>query len=600
MVNKRQRRILRAWGIIGGTVVILLLVVVVSLLQRRKAPVTVGGPVEGLTDELKRELPEGYPDVRFTDVSKEAGIHFVHSRGARRSLLPEDMGPGAAWGDYDGDGDVDLYVTNHPGPWGMEGQGTTNAPANALYENRGDGTFVDVAKKAGVNLRLFGMGAAWADYDGDGDLDLYVSNVGPNVLFRNEGSGTFTNVTQKAGVGNKGFGATVIWADYDRDGDLDLYVTNYVEFVWDPKNTPKPSLQFGYSLPFTINPSSYKPGTNCLYRNNGNGTFTDVAAKLGVDNKKGRSLSATWADLNNDGWPDLYVANDISSSALFMNREGKRFEDRGAQAWIAEYRGSMGLAVQDVDGDGDLDVFISHWLGQENSLYRNLFIEGGKKELHFTDIADMLGLGAVALPMVGWGTDLFDVDRDGRLDLLVINGSTLQEKSDPTKMSPQKNFLFWNKGEEGFFDIGNIAGPFFVEPNVGRAAALADYDSDGDLDLFVTRNHNSAVLLRNDTRTSNHWLAVRLKGPPGNPSGIGARIRLQVGAKTDMREVGTSPSYIAQHATDAYFGLGKATSADVLEVSWPRGKVQRWEKISVDRSVVVRFDSDELTGKISK
>lgn len=595
MATKRQRRIVVVWGFIGLILIGIGVFSVISLLGQRQAPVVVGQKVEGLTDELRRELPPGYPDVRFVDVSKEAGIHFVHSRGARTSVLPEDMGPGAAWGDYDGDGDLDLYVVNQPGPWEPNFVPTSDGPANALYRNNGDGTFTEVGAQAGVNLHVFGMGAAWGDYDGDGDIDLYVSNVGPNVLFRNDGNGTFTDVTEQAGVNNEGFGTTVGWADYDRDGDLDLYVANYVDFVFEPKDLESASEQFGFTLPFTINPSSYKPAKNCLYRNNGDGTFTNVAAELGVENSTGRSLSVTWADLDNDGWHDLYIANDISSSALYRNVEGQSFQDIGAIAWIAEYRGSMGLAVHDFDDDGDLDVFISHWVGQENSLYRNLLVEGGKQELHFTDIADMLGLGAIALPYVGWGTEFFDLDNDGRLDLLVVNGSTLQEPHDPTKMIPQRNFLFWNNGQEGFFDIGEIAGPFFTDPDVARGAAFADYDEDGDIDVFITRNYGPAVLLRNDTRTKNHWLTVRLHGPRGNPTGIGARVRLFLGdSKIYLREVGTSPSYLSQNSMDAHFGLGEATVVDKLVVTWSDGSSQQWEHVSADALIIATYGSNAL------
>ncbi|HXI04183.1 MAG TPA: VCBS repeat-containing protein, partial [Candidatus Saccharimonadales bacterium] len=514
------------------------------LLRPGVVPYTPGTQAAGddeITSRLARGVPAAAPHVAFTDAAAETGLRFTHFHGSRSTQLPEDMGSGAAWGDYDGDGDPDLYLVNISGPLTDGEEAIARSPArSALFRNDG-GRFTDVTDASGTGVRGTGMAAAWGDYDGDGDLDLFVTRYGTNVLLRNDGDGHFTDVTAEAGLGGReGFWAGASWGDYDRDGDVDLYVCGYVRYAYDEADAAKSSSQYNAVVPYTLNPSTYSPERNLLYRNDG-GHFTEVAREAGVENAEGRSLSAAWADLDGDGWPDLYVANDISDNVMYRNLGNGRFEDVSHSAWVADYRGAMGLAVGDRDNDGDLDIFVSHWIAQENALYDNLLdrMPASKEApMHFIDDADLLGLGQIALDYIGWGTGFFDYDNDGRLDLFVANGSTFQREKDPSRLVPMKNLLFWNAGaQEGFYEVGSVSGPAFAKENVGRGAAIADFDLDGDLDVAVVDHGGAARLLRNGG-SDGHWARILLRGPDGaagagTPStstfALGARVRLDAG-----------------------------------------------------------------------
>jgi hypothetical protein len=538
--------------------------------------------------------------VTFTDATAVSGIAFKHFHGDRTTQLPEDMGSGAAWGDYDNDGDLDLYLVNEAGALTMTPAQRAASPArNALYRNNGDGTFSDVTDRAGTGYRGMGMAAAWGDYDNDGDLDLYVTNYGRNVLYRNAGDGTFADVSRPAGVdgGQDGFRTGATWGDYDRDGWLDLYVCQYVDYRRDqPHDTT--SLQYSAVVPFTLNPSSYAPLPNLLYRNNGDGTFTETARRAGVDNPDGRSLAAVFCDLDNDGWPDLYVANDISESKLYWNRGDGRFEDASAVTWVADYRGSMGIAVGDWDHDGDLDLFKTHWIAQENAFYNNLtadLIERTRAApgqvpgfLRFTDLADQYGLGEISLDMVGWGTGFFDYDNDGRQDLFVVNGSTFERPENTRLLVPQPNFLFWNRNAtEGFYAVSGVSGPALARQNVGRGAAFGDYDGDGDVDIVVVENGGPAVLLRNDGGNRQHWLTVRLRGTQSNRFGVGSRVTVSTGGVRQVQEVGVGVSYLSFSSLEATFGLGPHGAADRVSVRWPSGLEQVMENVRADQTLTI-------------
>jgi hypothetical protein len=574
-------------GVLAGSAALL-------VIRERPKPYAPGEAVEGITSELTRTLPADYPRVRFRDVAAQAGVRFRHFPGMRSTQLPEDMGSGAAWGDYDNDGDWDLYLVNIAGPLTASPEQLAASPAcNRLYRNNGDGTFTDVTAAAGVGFCGVGMGAAWADYDNDGRLDLVVTSYDRLVLYRNRGDGTFEDATRRAGLEKfRGFWAGASWSDYDRDGWVDLYVCGYVKYRFQPEFVGKSSKQYSEVIPFMLNPSSYRPERNLLFHNNADGTFTEVARQAGVDNPNGRSLSAAWADFDNDGWPDLYVANDISDNVMYRNLGNGRFEDISHAAWVADYRGAMGLAVGDYDRDGDLDLFVTHWLAQENAFYWNLRLShangGAQGPLKFTDIADMMGLGQIALQDIGWGTSFFDYDNDGRLDLFVVNGSTLQEEADPSRLVAMKNRLFWQRNpEEGFFETSAVSGAVFAERHVGRGAAFADYDGDGDLDLIVVNHQGLPLLLRNDGGNKNHWLKIRLRTSRSNRSGFGARVEVEAGGVRQIEEIGAQPSYLSQNAAEAHFGLGRQAAADRVVVRFPSGVIRELRKVQANQTVYV-------------
>lgn len=607
------------------------------LLKPGPKPYIPGERMAGLTEALSRSLPPDYPRVTFVDVSRAAGVDFRHFHGTRSTQLPEDMGSGAAWGDYDNDGYLDLYVVNEAGALTTSPQEVAASPAhNVLYHNNGDGTFTDVTEKAGVGHRGCGMGAAWGDYDNDGFSDLFVTNYGENALYHNAGDGTFTDVSKAAGIaGAKGFWAGASWGDYDRDGRLDLYVCGYVQYRYAPANIRAKTQQYASPVPASLNPSTYRPERNLLYRNNGDGTFTERAKSAGVDNPAGRSLSASWGDFDGDGWIDLYVANDVSDNAMYRNRGDGTFEDVSHSAYVADYRGAMGLAVGDWDGDGDMDIFITHWIAQENALYSNLKAEYAQtgqtgKGMRFVDVADQVGLGQIALDYVGWGTAFLDYDNDGRPDLFVVNGSTFQREDDPSLLVPMRNLLFWNRGgQEGFFEVGAVSGEVFNREVVGRGLAVGDYDNDGDPDAFIVVNGSAGMLLRNEGGNANHWLKVRLVGgaalTPRSPlphagegkasaasrgegrspdprlsnrNGIGAKLRVVIGEKGVIREVGAGSSYCSQNAVgEELFGLGKAERVIALEVVWPSGIRQRLTDLAANQTVVVKEPTPSRASK---
>jgi tetratricopeptide (TPR) repeat protein len=616
------RRRARRW-LVAGAGAFLAIACALLLLRARVRPYTPGieaAQSDEITRRLERDLPQDVPRIAFTDAAEEAGLEFRHFSGTRSVQLPEDMGSGATWGDYDDDGDPDLFLVNMQGPLphgepaGVPQTGAapeagralqSGAVRSALFRNEGRGRFSDVTDAAGLDVSGWGLGAAWGDYDGDGRLDLFVSRYGTNRLFRNRGDGTFDDVTRATGTGGlEGFWTSASWADYDRDGDLDLYVCGYVRYRYDAALQGRSSLQYQAQVPFTLNPSTYEPERNLLYRNEG-GRFREVARQAGVDNPTGRSLSAAWADFDLDGWPDLYVANDVSDNAMFHNRGDGTFTDVSHSAWVADHRGAMGLAIGDWDDDGDFDIFITHWLAQENALYENQrgkVAATAREPMHFVDAADQRGLGQIALDFVGWGTEFFDYDNDGRLDLLVVNGSTFQREEDPSLLVPMRNQLFWNAGRErGFFEVGAVSGPSFPVENVGRGAAVADYDQDGDLDAVVAVNGGPARLLRNDGGDANGFLRLVLRGRRPARGGAhatstfapGAIARVTAGSVTRMQVVGSGPSYLGSSPPgELHFGLGDAGTVERLEVTWPSGRVQAFENLPA-RSVVTVIEGEE-------
>jgi len=567
-----------------------------ALLYRATRP-DVRRPGEALpeiTSRLSRGLPPDAPEPSFTDVTAAAGLgDFVAFRGARSSQLPEDMGSGAAWGDWDGDGDDDLFLVSAGGPLGVpDGE---LAPS-LLYENRGDGGFRPAA--GFPDTRIHGMAAAWGDYDGDGRLDLALSGFDTLRLYRNHGASL---VRDPAFAAPPGFWAGVTWGDFDNDRDLDLYVCGYVRYAPDVAAGAGVTLQYGTAVPFTLNPASFEPERNLLYRNDGAAGFAEVAAELGVANPTGRSLGALWHDFDGDGWLDLYVANDISDNALYLNRRGRGFADAGLAAWVADYRGAMGLAAGDWNRDGDDDLFVTHWVAQENALFDSLAADargaGGTAAaagdgaaagdeppaLRFTDVAAAHGLGQIALPMVGWGTAFADFDSDGWLDLAVANGSTFETADAPKRLVPQPPFLFWNQHGHHFHDLAP-ASPPLAEPIVGRGLAVADYDRDGDLDLLLVRLDGGARLLRNDVEQG-HRLTLRLRSRTASGEALGRGDGATVIARAGgivLRRTVTSASYLSQDSATVHLGLGAAAGVDALEVRWLGGAAQTFPALAGD------------------
>ena len=531
----------------------------------------------------------------FTDVTREAGIRFQHAgaQPKRTSLLPEDMGSGAAFADIDNDGDLELYIVNIPGPLGVAHQ---NPARNALYRNNGDGTFTDITKTAGVGGTGYGMGCVFADYNGDGHLDLYVTNYGPNVLYRNNGDSTFMDVTDVAFPGPVGALATrapawstgAAFADTDGDGDLELYVCNYVTYDLEKLEAMKAeSLQSGKPVPSALNPHVFEPQDNVFYRNNGDGTFTDVTAEAGVAAAGGRSMQAVFSDFNGDTALDLYVANDTTVNHVYRNNGDGTFTDVSDDSWAADFRGSMGVTTGDYDNDGDTDIFMSHWVDEENALYRNLLKEENDTQprIRFVDESYSAMLAEVSIKEIGWGTSLFDYDNDGDLDIFVANGSTFQELHRPEVLIAQQDALFRNNSDETFTNVSAEAGIAQLPRRVGRGTTFGDYDNDGDVDIFIVNNHAQPTLLRNDA-TGMNWLHVKLHGKGANRNAIGAKLRLKTANAIQMREICAGESYLSSNSYLAEFGLGATTKIEWLEVTWPNGETQRMpDKFTVNQRI---------------
>lgn len=540
-----------------------------------------------ITASLAQGLPREAPRPRLTDVTAEVGLGtFRTFAGHRSSQLPEDMGAGAAWGDYDNDGDDDLFLVGAGAA--LNARPENRAPSR-LYENVG-GRFRRVEEFPDV--RIIGMGAAWGDADGDGWIDLVITGYQTLHLYRNV-HGRFVRDTRFPGP--PGFWSGAAWGDYDHDGDLDLYVCGYVQYAETDANRARASDHYGTSVPYTLNPASYKPHRNLLLRNSGDGRFRDVAETLGVANPQGRSLSALWHDFDEDGWIDLYVANDISDNVLYRNTGNGRFVDVSHPAWVADYRGAMGLAAGDWNRDGDDDLFITHWAAQENALYDSLLADAvpavvptstgrtARALARFVDAADSVGLGQLSLPMVGWGTEFVDLDADGWLDLVVANGSTFETADTPRRLKPQAPFVFWNRRGEHFHDLAPLD-EMLARPRVARGLAVSDYDMDGDVDVLLVLHDGGVQLLRNDMQRG-HWLKLvvrrRSGGEPLVPA-WGATVQARVGNTVFRRSVSTA-SYLSQSSSVLHIGLGAATRADVVDVRWRGDLVTTFKNLAADR-----------------
>ncbi|PYT16962.1 MAG: hypothetical protein DMF51_03440 [Acidobacteria bacterium] len=534
------------------------------------------------------------PAILFNDVTSAAGLGgVVHSHGGTgRKYYIETVPPGACWLDYDGDGWQDLYlVQSGPLPGSPRPPGT---PHSRLFKNKGDGTFVDVTDAAGVaNATGYGNGCTAGDYDNDGDEDLYVTNFGPSVLYRNNGDGTFTDVTAQAGVANGLYATSAAWADYDNDGRLDLFVANYVDFTMDDQKFCGDVRKNRRSY---CHPDAYGGLPDLLYHNEGGGRFKEVARASGIWDPDGKGLGVVWFDYNNDGNQDLYVANDATPNMLYRNDGNGRFTDVTLLAGVCcsedgKPQSGMGVDAGDLDGDGWQDLFVTNLSNETNEFYRNL---GGKGP--FAIVTYPAGLGEVSLLMSGWGTDMFDFDNDGDLDLVVTNGHPMDDialDSDIITYA-ERPFLFENDGHGKFADVGRTHGAYFNGTDVGRGLATADYDNDGDLDMLIATNGRKPTLLRNDGGSAaGHWITLRLVGARCNRDAIGARVTVRAGGHAQVYDTRSSSSYLSQNDMRLHVGLGSAAQVDSIEIRWPE-KVKRVEKlgpVGADQFLVVKEGS---------
>jgi hypothetical protein len=549
--------------------------------------------VAGLTDELARPLPPDVPHLRFTDQAERLRLP-VQFRGVRTHQLPEDMGGGVAVADFDGDGKPDVFIV---GCGTLPDGGPSYLFRNDTPSPGAPVVLTDVTADSGISGSLPGMGAAVADVDGDGRLDLLVTYFGGVKLWHNDGGMHFSDWTKRSGLdAATGWCSGAVFGDLDGDGALDLYVCRYVDYR---KVEGRPDLaMWGIKVPYTLNPSSFPPLPNLCFRNRGDGTFEgglEWARELGIDDPKGRSLSAVIEDFDLDGVPDLYVANDVSDSAMYhgvAGADGRRsYVDVSAQSATADYRGAMGLAVADADGDGDDDIFVTHWIAQENAYFRNFARDArtGGRRMIFTDDADRVGLGAPGLDYVKWATDFVDFDLDGRFDLFVANGSTIEDQKDRALLDRERPQAFWNGGpSRGFFETGASWGDVWSQPRGLRGGAAADLDGDGDADLVLGAVEGRPMVLVNEGPPKARGLCVELRAPAPNTFGIGARVTVVCEGREISREMRSSPGYLSAGPPELLFGLGAATEAATVRVRWPDGTTSETDVAADVRHVAVR------------
>ena len=523
--------------------------------------------------------------IQFTDITASAGIRFKHFKGNNGiSINREEFGPGVCVADFDGDGWQDIYFVN-----GRDLYHRGSSVSNALYRNNRDGTFADVTARAGVPGTGYGLGCVWGDFDNDGFPDLFVTQYGKNVLYRNNGDGTFTDVTDKAGVGgleSGTFHSGATFFDYDRDGWLDLYVGSYVEIG------DKRYCKLGDVLS-SCAPSEYHGSPDALYHNNGDGTFTNVTKAAGIYQPNGKNLSVQAADYDNDGWPDLFVANDGLNAYLYHNQHNGTFKEIGLTTGMAvTSRGTvmaaMCISLGDYDNDGQLDLYISDFQRSSDHLWHN----DGKG--FFDEVSDEAGITRPTRDILSFGGGFFDYDNDGFLDIFIANGHVYPEveQAAPGTRYKQINSLFHNDGDGKFTEVGKVSGTGFDTPHVGRGVAFVDLDNDGFMDVVVANNGDAPLILHNNGGNGNHFLNFRLGGKKSNRDGMGARVRVTSAAGSQIREIAGGGSYLSQSDLRANFGLGKAKRAETVEITWPSGQHQIFHNVEADHFYLIEEGSE--------
>jgi len=526
--------------------------------------------------------------VNFVDVTQPAGIRFKHNSGRTgKKYLPETLGAGAAFLDFDNDGWPDILLINGK-DWAPRGRHSLPA----LYHNNRDGTFTDVTAGSGLNVEMYGMGVAVGDYDNDGRDDIYITALEGDRLFHNEGNGKFRDVTRQAGIQNAGFGTSAVWFDYDRDGKLDLFVANYVQ--WTLKGDLWCSLD-GATKSYCT-PESYKGMSSKLFHNLGDGHFEDVSAKAGVADPTSKSLGVAVLDYNDDGWPDLFVANDTQPNKLYRNNRNGTFTEKGVAAGVAfgedgVARGAMGVDSGDYDRSGRSHLLVGNFSNQMLGLYHN---EGNGL---FVDEAPASTVGRASLLSLAFGVFFFDYDLDGYLDIFTANGHIEEEigRIQPKVQYRQAPLLFHNNGKGKFDNATGEMSSEFQRPIVARGAAYADFDRDGDLDLLVTTNDGPAYLFRNDGGNRNHWLTIRTVGTKSNRDGIGAVVRVESRSGKQSNRVRSGSSYCSQSDLALTFGLGGDTTVFTVEIDWPSGTVQKLSDVAANQFLTI----DETRGVVA-
>lgn len=528
----------------------------------------------------------GQRKITYTDIAKSAGISFVHDNAATpEKYLIETMGAGCAWIDYNQDGLLDLYLVNSAATAAYKPQRPLRS---ALYRNNGDGTFTDVTQHAGLGAEgLFGMGVAVGDYDNDGFPDLYVLGYGRCILYHNNGDGTFTDVTERAGVANQGrWSSSAAWFDYDRDGRLDLIVANYVD--WSPARNFYCGDQ-GPGMRSYCHPDDFHGQPPTLFHNNGDGTFSDVSRSSGIGAKPGNGLGVVTFDFDGDEWQDVFIANDSMPNFLFRNKHDGTFEEVAYAQGVAvsgdgQAEAGMGVDAADLNGDGRMDLFVTHLDMQLARLYQN------QGALGFEDVTLRSKIGYATYHISGFGTRIFDYDNDGLRDILMANGHVLDNiqryHADTSYQEPK--LMFRNLGGGVFANVTGELGPDMRLPRVSRGVAVGDFDNDGDLDILVSNNGQPPQLLRNDGGNANHWVEILLIGTKSNRDGVGARVKLTAGHLVQYDEKKGGMSYQSAQDPRLHFGLGAHTKIDALEISWPSGATTKLSNLSADKIMTVK------------